>query len=57
MDKVFTTLTTGGGETGQDFKSSRATVSFVAAGEFASDHGRTQLAFGQVIGGIHSGPL
>jgi hypothetical protein len=47
-------LGTGSGKRSKDLPSSSAFWGFVTARDFACDHRRTQLAFGQVISGLNA---
>ena len=43
-----------GGQRSEDLPGARTFRGFVTAGDFACDHRRTQLAFGQVVSGLNA---
>ena len=47
-------LGTGGGQRSEDLPGSGAFLGFVTTGNFAGDHRGAQLAFSQVVSGIHA---
>jgi hypothetical protein len=47
-------LGAGGGQRSEDLPGTSAFRGFVTAGDFACDHRRTQLAFGQVVSGLNT---
>src|SRR4029077_8275516 len=51
-DETGGALGAGGGQRSEDLPGPSAFWGFVTAGDFACDHRRTQLAFGQVISGL-----
>ena len=53
--EVLVALGTGGGERTQDLEGHGAGWGLVAAGDLAGDDGGSQLAFGEVVGGVDSG--
>ena len=55
LDEVLASLTTGGGQAGQDLPSVFAGWRLVAAGEFSGDDGRAQGPLSPVVGGLDSG--